>query len=74
MMGDGTTVSTTPMEWRSRVYAVARARSAVSQEDDIGRRMLLLREQLKAVLHAEGKSAGRAKRSIPRQLVGQRSK
>ena len=45
-MGDGTTVSTTPMEWRSRVRAAAQARPAVFHERDMGRRILLLRTTL----------------------------
>ena len=45
-MGDGTTVSTTPMEWRSRVRAAAQARPVVFHERDIGRRILLLRKSL----------------------------
>ena len=46
MMGDGTTVSTTPLEWRSRVRAAAQARPVVFNERDIGRRILLLRKSL----------------------------
>lgn len=46
MMGDGTTVSITPMEWRSRLSVVAQARPVVFHEHDIGKRLLLLREQL----------------------------
>lgn len=49
-MGDGTTVSTTPMEWRSRVCASAQARSVVFHERDIGRRLLLLRERLSRIV------------------------
>ena len=45
-MGDGTTVSTTPMEWRSRVRAIAQARAVVFYERDVGRRLLLMREQI----------------------------
>ena len=45
-MGDGTTVSTTPMEWRSRVRAIAQARPVVFSERDMGRRILLLRTSL----------------------------
>ena len=73
-MGDGTTVSTTPMEWRSRVRAVAQARPVAFHEDEIGRMILLLRERLKSPVRGEGKSAGRAKRFFPRPLVAQRSK
>lgn len=42
-MGDGTTVSTTPMEWRSRVRAIAQARPVAFRERDLGERILLLR-------------------------------
>ena len=73
-MGDGTTVSTTPLEWRSRVRAAAQARSVAFHDDDIGVRMLLLREALKPPAHGKGKSAGRAKRAFVRRLAGQRSK
>jgi len=45
-MGDGTTVSTTPMEWRSRVRAIAQARAVVFYERDVGRRLLLMRKQI----------------------------
>lgn len=45
-MGDGTTVSTTPMEWRSRVRAAAQARPVVFHERDLGRSILLLRKSL----------------------------
>ena len=45
-MGDGTTVSATPLEWRSRVRAVAQACPVVFNERDIGRRILLLRKSL----------------------------
>ena len=57
-MGDGTTVSTTPMEWRSRVMAIAQARTIVFHERDLGRRMLLLREQLKGVPRKERTTGG----------------
>ena len=72
-MGDGTTVSTTPMEWRSRVRAIAQARPVVFHADDIGQRLLLLRETLKSSARVEGNSVGRAKGSFQRQLVGRRS-
>ena len=45
-MGDGTTVSTTPLEWRSRVRAIAQAHPVVFHERDVGRRILLLRESI----------------------------
>ena len=45
-MGDGTTVSTTPMEWRSRVRAIAQARAVVFYERDIGQRLLLMRKSI----------------------------
>ena len=48
-MGDGTTVSTTPMEWRSRICAIAQARPVVFHERDMGRRILLLRTSLSGV-------------------------
>lgn len=73
-MGDGATVSTTPMEWRSRVRAVAQARPVAFREDEIGRGLLLLREMLKTPTKGEGKSAGRTKRSFSRLLIVQRSK
>jgi len=65
-MGDGMTVSTTPLEWRSRVRAVAQAHPVAFHADGVGRRMLLLRDSLKSPARAEGKSAGRTKRSLPR--------
>jgi hypothetical protein len=67
-MGDGTTVSTTPMEWRSRVRAAAQARPVVFHERDIGQRLLLMREQLKGVPRKERTVGGRAKSSLPRQM------
>ena len=73
-MSDGMTVSTTPLEWRSRVRAIAQSCPVVPREDDIGRRMLMLREKLKSPAHVGSKSPGRTKRSSLRQLVGQRSK
>ncbi len=68
-MGDGMTVSTTPLEWRSRVRAIAQARPVSFHEDDIARRLLLLRESLKSFAHVDGKPA---KRAFPRRLVGRR--
>ncbi len=67
-MGDGTTVSTTPMEWRSRVRAAAQARPVVFHERDVGQRLLLMREQLKGVPRKEHTAGGRAKSSLPRQM------
>ena len=67
-MGDGTTVSTTPLEWRSRVRAIAQARPGVFHERDIGQRLLLMREQLKGVPCKERTAGGRAKSSLPRQM------
>ena len=45
-MDGGTTVSTSPMEWRSRVRATAQARPVVFLESDLGRNVLLLRKSL----------------------------
>ena len=73
-MGDGTTVSTTPMEWRSRVRAIAQARPVVFHELDVGRRLLLMREQLKGLPRKERTTDGRAKSSLPRQVVDGRTK
>ena len=73
-MGDGTTVSTTPLEWRSRVRAIAQARPVVFHERDVGQRLLLMREQLKDVPRKERTAGGRSKSSLPRQIVGGRSK
>ena len=73
-MGDGTTVSTTPMEWRSRVRAIAQARAVVFYERDVGRRLLLMREQLKSVPRKERTAGGRAKSSLPRQMRGMKAK
>ena len=70
-MGDGTTVSTTPMEWRSRVRAIAQARAVVFYERDVGRRLLLMREQLKGVPRTAG---GQSKSSLSRQIVDGRTK
>ncbi len=74
MMSDGTTVSTTPMEWRVRVRAIARARPVVFQERDIGQWMLLMREQLKDVSRKGCTARARAKNSLPRQMIDQRAK
>ena len=73
-MGDGTTVSTTPMEWRSRVRAAAQARPVVFHERDIGQRLLLMREQLKSVPRKERTAGGHSKSSFPRQIVDGRTK
>ena len=73
-MGDGTTVSTTPMEWRSRVRAIAQARVVVFYERDVGRRLLLMREQLKGVPRKERTAGGHSKSSLPRQIVDGRTK
>lgn len=73
-MGDGTTVSTTPMEWRSRVRAIAHARAVVFYERDIGQRLLLMREQLKGVPRKERTAGGHSKSSLPRQIVDGRTK
>ena len=73
-MGDGTTVSTTPMEWRSRVRAIAQARPVVFYERDVGQRLLLMREQLKDVSRKGCTARARAKNSLPRQMIDQRAK
>ena len=73
-MGDGTTVSTTPLEWRSRVRAIAQARPFVFHERDVGQRLLLMREQLKGVPRKERTTGGRAKSSLPRQIIDERAK
>ena len=73
-MGDGTTVSTTPMEWRSRVRAAAQARPVVFHDRDIGQRLLLMREQLKSVPRKERTAGGHSKSSLPRQIVDGRTK
>ena len=74
MMDKGTTVSTTPMEWRSRVRAIAQARQVVFYERDVGQRLLLMREQLKGVPRKERTAGGRAKSSLLRQVIGKRAK
>jgi len=74
MMGDATTVSTTPMEWRSRVRAIAQARPVVFHERDIGRRLLVLREQLRGVSRKERTSSGRGQSALPRMLIDRRAK
>ena len=74
MMSDGTTVSTTPMEWRVRVRAIARARPVVFHERDIGQWMLLMREQLKDASRKGCTARARAKNSLPRQMIDQRAK
>ena len=45
-MDGGTTVSTTPMEWRSRVRVAAQARTVVFHERNLGRDILRLRKSL----------------------------
>ena len=65
-MGDGTTVSTTPMEWRSRVRAIAQARAVVFYERDVGQRLLLMRAQLKGVSRKELTTGGHSKGSLSR--------
>ena len=74
MMDKGTTVSTTPLEWRSRVRAIAQAHPVVFQERDSGQRLLLMREQLKGVPRKERTVGGRAKNSLPRQMRDLKSK
>lgn len=73
-MGDGTTVSTTPLEWRSRVRAIAQARPVVFYERDVGQRLLLMREQLKGAPRKERTAGGHSKSSLPRQIVDGRTK
>ena len=73
-MGDGTTVSTTPLEWRSRVRAIAQARPVVFYERGIGQRLLLMREQLTGVSRKERPTGGRAKSSPSRQIIDERAK
>ncbi len=73
-MGDGTTVSTTPVEWRSRVRAVAQARPVVFHERDMGQRLLLMREQLKGLLRKDRTASGRARSPLPRPVIDQRAK
>ena len=73
-MDKGTTVSTTPLEWRSRVRAAAQARPVVFHERDIGQRLLLMREQLKGVPRKERTAGGHSKSSLPRQIVDGRTK
>ena len=73
-MGDGTTVSTTPMEWRSRVRAADQARPVVFYERDVGQRLLLMREQLKGLPRKERTAGGHSKSSLPRQIVDGRTK
>ena len=73
-MGDGTTVSTTPLEWRSRVRAIAQARPVVFYERDVGQRLLLMREQLKGLPRKERTAGGHSKSSLPRQIVDGRTK
>ena len=65
-MGDGTTVSTTPLEWRFRVRAIAHARPVVFHERDIGQRLLLMRERLKDMPRKAHTTGGRAKSSLSR--------
>ena len=73
-MGDGTTVSTTPMEWRSRVRAAAKARPVMFYERNIGQRLLLMREQLKGVPRKEHTTGVRAKSSFPRRTSDLKAK
>ena len=73
-MGDGTTVSTIPLEWRSRVRAIAQARPVVFHERDVGQRLLLMREQLKGLPRKERTAGGHSKSSLPRQIVDGRTK
>ena len=73
-MGDGTTVSTTPLEWRSRVRTIAQARPVVFYERDIGQRLLLMRERLKDMPRKAHTTGGRAKSSLPRQTIDKRTK
>ena len=73
-MGDGTTVSTIPLEWRSRVRAIAQARPVVFYERDVGQRLLLMREQLKGLPRKERTAGGHSKSSLPRQIVDGRTK
>ncbi len=45
-MSDGTMVSTTPLEWRAHVRAVAHARPVTLRESDLGQRILQLRDEI----------------------------
>lgn len=73
-MGDGTTVSTTPLEWRVRVRATAQARPVVFHGRDIGQRLLLMREQLKSASRKARTTGGRDKSSFLRQIIDGRVK
>ncbi len=53
-MSDGTMVSTTPLEWRSRMRAVAQARSFSFHENAPGRRLLQLRQDLMPIRRYSG--------------------
>ena len=74
MMGDGTIVSTSPLEWRSHIRAIAKARPVVVHERDIGQWLLLVREQLKSVSRTGRTNSGRTKSSFQRQIIDQRAK
>ncbi len=73
-MGDGTTVSTTPLEWRSRIRASAQARPVMFHERDVGQRLLLMRDQFKGEPRNERTTGGRSKSSFSRKVVGGREK
>ena len=73
-MGDGMTVSTTPLEWRSRVRAIAQARPVVFCERDMGQRLLLMREQLKGVPRKERPPSGRVQSAPSRRFIDRRAK
>jgi len=55
-MSDGTMVLTTPLEWRSRMRAVAQARSVSFHENASGRRLLQLRQDLMPIRRYSGSS------------------
>ena len=73
-MSDGTTVSTTPLEWRVRVRAVAQARPVTHHESGLGRRILQMREEVKVAARGGRMADGRAKKASSSRLWSQRTK
>ena len=73
-MIDGTIVAITPMEWRTRVRAVAQARTVTLHESWLGRRILQMREEMKVSMRGGRMADGRAKEVSSSRLWKLRAK
>ena len=73
-MGDGTTVSTTPMEWRAHMRSVAQAHPVTLHESELGRRILQMRDEMKVSALGGLMAGGRAMKASSSRFWDQRTK